>query len=102
MARITWDDTGKKIFETGIDRGVVYPIGEAGTYGNGEVRNTAIHIPRSRSVGIPESDQSHELGRHGRFQNRKSRFRNNMRIPIFHRVGRRPEDILRDEILPAV
>jgi len=25
MARLTWDDTGKKLFETGIDRGVLYP-----------------------------------------------------------------------------
>lgn len=25
MSRITWDDTGKKLFETGVDRGVLYP-----------------------------------------------------------------------------
>lgn len=25
MAKLTWDDTGKKLFETGIDRGVLYP-----------------------------------------------------------------------------
>lgn len=36
MAKLVWDDTGKKIFETGVDRGVVYPMGAAGTYGTGE------------------------------------------------------------------
>lgn len=49
MARITWDDTGKKIFETGIDRGVVYPIGEAGTYGNGEAWNGLTGVDESPS-----------------------------------------------------
>ena len=49
MARLTWDDTGKKIFETGVDRGVVYPIGDAGTYGNGEAWNGLTAVNESPS-----------------------------------------------------
>ena len=29
MAKITWDDTGKRLYETGVDHGVLYPYGSA-------------------------------------------------------------------------
>lgn len=32
---LTWDDTGNKIYETGTDRGVLYPISSEGTYPSG-------------------------------------------------------------------
>ena len=35
MARITWDDPGRRIYETGIDRGVLYPPGGSGVPWNG-------------------------------------------------------------------
>ena len=35
MAKITWDDTGKKFYETGVDHGVFYPQNADGTYGTG-------------------------------------------------------------------
>lgn len=34
MARIIWDQTGKKTYETGTDRGVLYPM-KGGTYSTG-------------------------------------------------------------------
>lgn len=36
MARLTWDETGTRRFETGVDRGVVYPYNSAtGQYDSG-------------------------------------------------------------------
>ncbi len=32
--KLTWDDTGKKLFETGIDRGVLFPYIEPATTGD--------------------------------------------------------------------
>lgn len=49
MAKLTWDDTGKKIFETGVDRGVVYPMGESGTYESGEAWNGLTAVNESPS-----------------------------------------------------
>lgn len=49
MARITWDDTGKKIFEAGVDRGVVYPMSDAGTYDSGEAWNGLTAVNESPS-----------------------------------------------------
>lgn len=39
MDKITWDDTGERLFETGVDRGVLYVRGEGGTYPNGVAWN---------------------------------------------------------------
>lgn len=49
MAKLVWDDTGKKIFETGVDRGVIYPMGEAGTYEGGEAWNGLTAVNESPS-----------------------------------------------------
>lgn len=49
MAKLTWDDTGKKIFETGADRGVIYPMGESGTYDSGEAWNGLTGVDESPS-----------------------------------------------------
>ena len=27
MAKLTWDDTGTRLYETGVDRGVLYTLG---------------------------------------------------------------------------
>lgn len=35
MSRITWDDPGKRFYEVGVDRGVLYPPGGAGVPWNG-------------------------------------------------------------------
>lgn len=32
MVALVWDDTGKKLYETGVDKGVLYPLSDAGTY----------------------------------------------------------------------
>lgn len=35
MAKLTWDNVGERFFETGIDRGVLFPMGTNGTYESG-------------------------------------------------------------------
>lgn len=49
MAKLVWDDTGKKIFETGVDKGVIYPIAAAGTYSTGEAWNGLTAVNESPS-----------------------------------------------------
>lgn len=48
MARIEWDKTGEKYYETGTDRGVIYPqTGEGGAYAKGEPWNGLTGITES-------------------------------------------------------
>ena len=35
---LSWDETGEKLYETGVDHGVLYPMGQSG-YGNGVAWN---------------------------------------------------------------
>lgn len=35
MSRLIWDKIGERYFETGVDRGVLYPMGKNGTYDKG-------------------------------------------------------------------
>lgn len=40
MAKLSWDDTGSRFYETGVDRGVLFPkTGENGAYGKGVAWN---------------------------------------------------------------
>lgn len=49
MAAITWDATGERLFETGVDHGVLYPISPSGTYDNGVAWNGLSAITESPS-----------------------------------------------------
>lgn len=35
MSKIEWDKTGERLYETGVDHGVLFPMGADGTYGAG-------------------------------------------------------------------
>ena len=35
MAILTWDNVGERLYETGVDRGVLYQLDESGAYGDG-------------------------------------------------------------------
>lgn len=54
MAKLTWDDTGKKIYETGTKQGVLFVVGSNGTYSNGVAWNGLTAITESPS-GADES-----------------------------------------------
>ncbi len=53
MAKLVWDQVGEKLFETGIDRGVLYPVDEAGKYNNGEPWNGLTAFNESPSGAEP-------------------------------------------------
>lgn len=47
MVALTWDDTGKRQYEMGTDRGVLYPMTTAGTYGTGVAWNGLTAVTES-------------------------------------------------------
>lgn len=49
MAKISWDETGKRFFETGTDHGVLYPQVSGGTYPKGVAWNGLISVTESPS-----------------------------------------------------
>lgn len=52
MSKLVWDKAGERIYETGIDRVVLYPFGtEAGTYAPGVAWNGITAINESPSGG---------------------------------------------------
>ena len=48
MPQLEWDKTGEKTYETGVDKGVLYPI-SGSTYGNGVAWNGLTSITESPS-----------------------------------------------------
>ena len=52
MPKLTWDDAGKKLYETGVDRGVLY-IPTDGVYTKGVAWNGLISVTESPSGAEP-------------------------------------------------
>ena len=55
MAILTWDDTGKRLFETGVDRGVLFVMGTS-SYNSGVAWNGLTSVTESPS-GAEANDQ---------------------------------------------
>lgn len=53
MGKLVWDGTGKKLYETGVDRGVLYPINKAGKYTPGVAWNGLTAVNESPSGAEP-------------------------------------------------
>jgi hypothetical protein len=49
MAPLTWDDVGERLYETGVDHGVLYQPDEAGAYGDGVAWNGLTTVTESPS-----------------------------------------------------
>ena len=49
MAKIVWDETGKRLYETGVEKGVLYPVGTNGTYPLGVPWNGLVNVNESPS-----------------------------------------------------
>ena len=49
MAKITWDDNGKRLYETGTRRGVLYPKNSSGAYAKGVAWNGLTGVTLSPS-----------------------------------------------------
>ena len=52
MSRIKWNETGTKTYETGVDRGVLYPMSSNGTY--------PVGVPWQGLTGVSESPSGAE------------------------------------------
>lgn len=55
MSKIVWDATGEKLFETGVDRGVLYLRDEGGNYNNGVAWNGLTAVNESPSGAEPNN-----------------------------------------------
>lgn len=49
MPKLVWDETGKRFYETGVAQGVLYPLGESGTYSKGVPWNGLTAVTESPS-----------------------------------------------------
>ena len=49
MSKLTWDNTGERLFETGVKNGVLYPIQADGKYTKGVAWNGLITVTESPS-----------------------------------------------------
>ena len=49
MAKLTWDQAGDRLYETGVDRGVLYPQSSTGTYPRGIAWNGLTGVTESPS-----------------------------------------------------
>lgn len=55
MSKIKWDETGKRYYETGVDHGVLYPIGSNGKYDKGVAWNGLISVTEAPSGAEPNN-----------------------------------------------
>lgn len=53
MVALVWDDVGNRFYETGIDKGVLYPIDATGDYPTGYAWNGLIGVTESPSGAEP-------------------------------------------------
>lgn len=53
MAKLVWDESGKRLYETGVEKGVLYVQGENGQYGNGVAWNGLTAVTESPSGAEP-------------------------------------------------
>lgn len=53
MAKLTWDGTGERLYETGVRNGVLYPVDAQGTYSVGVAWNGLISVTESPSGAEP-------------------------------------------------
>lgn len=51
--RIEWDKVGERLYETGVDRGVIYPQTASGTYPKGEAWNGLTEVSEKPSGAEP-------------------------------------------------
>ena len=49
MAKLTWDENGKRLYETGVSKCVLYPMKEGGEYGDGVAWNGITAVNESPS-----------------------------------------------------
>ena len=53
--KIKWDEVGKRLYETGVDHGVLFPMGEDNAYGKGVPWYGLSAVNESPSGGEPNA-----------------------------------------------
>lgn len=53
MSKLVWDETGKRYYETGVEKGVLFPQSEGSTYGTGVAWNGLTGVTESPSGAEP-------------------------------------------------
>lgn len=53
MSKIKWDNLGERLYETGVDHGVLYVIDDEGAYGEGEAWNGLVSVTQSPEGAEP-------------------------------------------------
>lgn len=53
MPKLTWDQVGERLYETGVDRGVLYPQGSSGAYETGVAWNGLVSVTESPTGAEP-------------------------------------------------
>ena len=61
MAKLTWDDTGKRFYETGVDRGVLYARASNGAYPLGVPWNGLINVTESPEGAEPNAQYADNM-----------------------------------------
>lgn len=62
MSKLVWDQTGERLYETGVDKGVVYPQATGGTYPKGAAWNglTGVTLSPSGAEATPLYANNHK------------------------------------------
>lgn len=58
---IQWDKSGERYYETGVDRGVLFPMNAAGTYDNGVPWNGLTSVSESPEGAEPEKQYADNI-----------------------------------------
>lgn len=53
MSKLKWDDTGKRLYETGVQKGVLFPMEDSGSYSAGVAWNGLTAVTESPSGAEP-------------------------------------------------
>lgn len=61
MAPLTWDQVGDKVYETGVDRGVLYLPNESGVYDAGYAWNGLVTVTESPSGAEPSAQYADNI-----------------------------------------
>ena len=61
MSKLIWDKVGERLYETGVDHGVLYPIQTGGQYNKGVAWNGLSAVTESPSGAEPSPISSYNF-----------------------------------------
>lgn len=61
MAKLKWDATGEKLFETGVDHAVLYPVNDSGEYSPGVAWNGITQVSETPDGAEPQNQYADNI-----------------------------------------